>query len=123
MLFVKNTHRHYTLLTLHSRGHENFPRTHIALKITPSAMSNIDLLNIIPSDGNLVYEIFLLDHTFIDYQRHLSFFVTWAFERNIKLLFTIPARYFNDLVNSLPTLNLTETSRPFQEALCASLIT
>jgi hypothetical protein len=110
------------LLTLNSRGHENFPKTHISVKISPTAMSN-NVLNTIPENLNFVYEVLLLDHTFMDYKDQLPAFVSWVIERNSQLLFTVPELYFAELDNLLPHLSLCEISRPFQAALCSSLIT
>jgi hypothetical protein len=112
-----------SLLTFHSRGHKNFPKTHVALKVTPTALSSNDILDVIPANSNFVFEILLFDHTFRDYKNHLCDFVTWATLREADLLFTIPEMYFIELQTMLPTLNLIETARPFQAALCTSLIT
>jgi hypothetical protein len=117
-----NSFPDYSLFTLNSRGHENFPKTHISVKISPTAMSN-NVLNTIPENLNFVYEVLLLDHTFMDYKDQLPVFVSWVIEKSSKLIFTVPEMYFTELDKLLPHLNLCEISRPFQAALCSSLIT
>lgn len=117
-----NSFPDYSLLTLHSRGHENFPKTHISVKMNPMAMKN-PTLNIIPKNLNFVYEVLLLDHTFLDYKEYLPAFISWIIEKNSKVMFTVPELYFTELDSLLPHLSLCEISRPFQAALCSSLIT
>jgi hypothetical protein len=117
-----NSFPDFSLLTLFSRGHSNFPKTHVSFKLSPMAMNN-KVLNTIPENLNLVYEVFLLDETFIDFKEHLPIFVSWVLEKNSKLLFTIPEMYSTELNKLLPHLELREISRPFQAVRCSSSIT
>ena len=114
---------HYSLVTFHSHGHTNLPKTHIAFAIAPSTLSNCAMLNSIPQHHNFVFEILLLDEAFSEYQPHLLNFVSWAEERNVQYLFTVPESYTQDLMATVPHINVLEITRPFPAANYPSTIT
>jgi hypothetical protein len=118
-----NSLPNHSLFTFHNDSHTSCPKTHISMKITPSILNKTAILNTIPSNHNMVYEMLLLDNGFIDYQPYLINFVTWAQSRNTVIIFTVPEQYEDKLLALLPNLNLIEKTRPFQQVGCTSLIT
>jgi hypothetical protein len=117
-----NSNPNYSLLTFHNDSHVNCPKTHISMKISPAVLNKTAILNTIPSNLNLVYEMLLLEDGFIDYQPYLINFVSWAQSRNTPIIFTVPEQYEDKLLTLLPTLNLIEMTRPFQQVDCTSSI-
>jgi hypothetical protein len=119
----QNSEPNYSLITFHNGSHENFPKTHICTKISPTILSNNSLLDTIPKEVNFVYELLLMDNGFINYKSYLPNFVAWVNNRRGSLIFSIEEKYFPELNSLFPNLVLHEISRPFQENPCASSIT
>jgi hypothetical protein len=104
-----------SLLTFHNNSHSNFPKTHISMKVTPSDLGNSVILDTIPSNLNMVYEILLIDNTLNEYKPYLLNFIMWAESRNEQFIFTIEEKYAADLFYLLPNKQLVEIMRPFQD--------
>jgi hypothetical protein len=109
---AENSSPKHSLVTLHSKGNVNLPKSHLCINISPECLHS-NKQNIIPENGLFIYEVLFLDQSFEQYKLHLGNFLSWARHRQAPILFTVPIEYTEELKQHLQILNLHEIPRPF----------
>jgi hypothetical protein len=113
----------YSLVTFHSQNTSTFPKTNLAINVTPNHFIT-NRQNVIPRKCTFVYEILLFDETaFQDFKNSLTSFISWAESREAPYFFTVPDACSSELIQFLPEVKLVEFSRPFQQEASVSLTT
>jgi hypothetical protein len=115
---------HHSLVTLHGEN-TDMPHliTHVAVKITPETLGNERLLNKLPLETNILYEIYFTNETYLKFRDHLQDFIKNANAVNFPFIFTVPEANSNDLLQLLASTNLLEITHPFQIARVTTLTT
>jgi hypothetical protein len=119
---MENSSPKHSLVTLHSPGNVNHPKSHLRINISPECLRS-NKQDIIPEKGLFVYELLLLDQSFEHYKLHLEIFLAWARHRQAPILLTVPIEYTEELKQHLEILNLHEIPRPFHPIPSTSITT
>jgi hypothetical protein len=106
---------HHSLVTLHGEKHEKLNLiSHVTIQITPQTLSNLTILNKLPLESNILYEIFLTNETFSKFQNSLADFLCNAKLVNLPFILTIPEAKIPNISQLSSEFNLHEIDHPFR---------
>jgi hypothetical protein len=116
----ENSLPQYSLITLHGNDDINLPLSHLAIQVSPYKLQT-NQQNIIPKDFLFMYELLLTERNFDQYKESIKSFSEWAKERNVPIMFTVPATHSLMLQECLCETILKDIQRPFHQSASISV--
>jgi hypothetical protein len=104
-----------SLVTLHGEENPNI-LSHVCVKISPKTLQDPIILNKLPLETNILYELYLTHESYPIFHDYLLQFIINAEDVNLPFILTIPEEKSNEVIQMLAHVNLQEINHPFRNA-------